>query len=198
MHEGLALAANIRRLVVACFVILVACLFAGCRSRAASYTAEVTVNRSALGQPPMSGKLYLRNGRMRVDWGVFAEVFDLKQRKGWRIHEHLRSYEELGSKDLSTYAPEMTNGSLCAHSQEPSQCKLIGTEVIEGRTAKMWDVYNPKGFHVYFWTDEQLEITLRMKLGDVTGYRVTSLRRNSVPDSMFDLPAGYSKTERTF
>ncbi len=143
----------------------------------------------------MSGRLYLKNGHIRADWGSVADVFDLKQRKGWRIVARLKMYEELGSKDLSTYAPEMTSGSLCPHTQVPSQCKLLGAEAIEGRSVKKWDVYNPKGFHVYFWTDEQLGVTVRMTMGDITTYEVKNLGQNSVSDSMFQLPSGYEKVE---
>jgi len=125
-------------------------------------------------------------------------VFDVQQRKGWRIFAASHAYQELGSKDLSTYAPEMENGSPCSHAQVPSGCKLVGKEVIEGRTAKKWDVYNPNGFHVCFWTDDALEITLRMAIGDAANYEVRNLSATSVPDSMFELPAGYERMDRRF
>lgn len=54
----------------------------------------------------------------------------------------------------------MKNGSLCP-AQVPSACKLVGHEELDGRMANKWDVWNPHGFHVYFWTDEKLGITLR-------------------------------------
>lgn len=171
------------------------CLIAGCRAQSPSYTAEVQINRTFVGLPPMSGELYLSSNRIRVDWGVFAEVFDLKERKGWRILSDSKKYQELASKDLSTYVPEMTNGSLCPHAQVPSQCKLLGTEVIEGRAVKKWDVYHPNGFHVYFWTDEKLGVTLRMVMGDTMAYQATNFHQSSVSYSMFELPVGYEKVE---
>ena len=146
----------------------------------------------------MSGKLYLRGKHLRVDWGKIADVFDVRQRKGLRIIPSADAYQELGDKDLSTYAPQMTNGSLCPHAEVPSACKLLGTEVIDGRIAKKWDVYNPKGFHVYYWTDQQLEITLRMNFADHTTYDVKNLRASPVVGSMFELPAGYQKMERPY
>jgi hypothetical protein len=57
----------------------------------------------------------------------------------------------------------MKNGSLCPHAQVPSACKLVGHQELDGRMANKWDVRNPHGFHVYFWTDEKLGITLRSK-----------------------------------
>jgi hypothetical protein len=182
------------------FTVSVAAVFliAGCRAQTKSFTADVTTDRAFAGLPPMSGKLYLTGNHIRVDWGLFADVFDLTERKGWRILSDSKAYQELGSKDLSTYAPEMTNGSLCPHAQVPSQCKLLGTEVVEGRAAKKWDVYNPNGFHVYFWTDEKLGVTLRMAMGDTTAYQLANFHQNSVSESMFQLPTGYQKVERPF
>ena len=92
----------------------------------------------------------------------------------------------------------MTSGSLCPHAQVPSACQLVGTETIDGRATKKWDVYNPKGFHVYYWTDEQLGITLRMDFAEETTYQVTHLHQDSVSESMFQLPSGYDKVERQF
>ena len=140
----------------------------------------------------------MRDGRLRADWGGFADVFELKQRKGWRVIAAAHSYQEVGSKDLSTYAPEMTNGSPCPHAQGPAACRLVGSEVIQGRTANKWDLYNPNGSHVYYWTDAALEITLRMQIGDAASYEVRNLREYSVPNSMFELPAGYEKRDRPF
>lgn len=172
-------------------------LFA-CRPKTTSFTAEVSSGMPSAGLQEMSGKVYLNTRHLRIDWGFFADVFDLKERKGWRISSSTRTYQELGSKDLSTFAPEMTNGSLCPHTQLPSQCKLVGTEMIEGRNSKKWDVYNPNGYHVYFWTDEELGITLRMAYDETTVYQVRGLRQEPVSETVFQLPDGYEKSDRPY
>lgn len=169
-----------------------------CRAKTSSYTADVTSGMPSGGLQEMSGKLYLDPGHLRIDWGFFADVFDLKERKGWRISSSTKTYQELGSKDLSTFAPEMTNGSLCPHTQLPSQCKLVGTEIIEGRNSKKWDVYNPNGYHVYFWTDVQLGVTLRMAFGETTVYQARGLRQEAVSETVFQLPDGYEKIDRPY
>ncbi len=173
-------------------------ILSGCRghgSGASSLTADIATGTTVRGVPSLSGKLYVKGNRLRADWGQMTDVFDLKRRKGWRILAGTKFYEELGSKDLSTYAPEMTDGSICPHAQVPSACELVGHEFIEGRPATKWDVYNPKGFHVYFWTDNALGVTLRMSMGDAAHYQATNLRNDTVPDSLFELPAGYEKAD---
>ncbi len=162
------------------------------------FTAEIFTTTQIPGAPKLSGKLYLRGKHLRLDWGQFADIFDVQQRKGWRIIDGAHAYQELNSKDLSTYAPEMVNGSLCSHAQVPSACKLLSMEKIGGRAVKKWDVYNPKGFHVYYWTDEALGITLRMDLGDAATYEVKNLTEHSVPDSMFAFPVGYTRMDKWF
>jgi hypothetical protein len=171
----------------------------GCNRNAAhasdSVTGDVTMDARAATGNRLTGKLYLSNGRLRIDWGVFADIFDLTKRTGWRIFDSSKTYTDLADKDLSTYAPEMTNGSLCPHVQVPFACKLLGKEKMNGRVADKWDVWNPRGFHVYYWTDDKLAITLRCEIGE-TIYEVKNLRNAPATDSVLELPAGYERTKR--
>jgi hypothetical protein len=100
-----------------------------------SFVADAVMNGGFPGSPNLSGEVYLSDGHLRVDWGLFADVFDLSQRKGWRIMPRTHTYEDLADKDLSTYAPEMTGGSICPHANLPSACKLVGKEEMNGRRA---------------------------------------------------------------
>ncbi|HSY90224.1 MAG TPA: hypothetical protein VK812_02570 [Candidatus Binatus sp.] len=163
------------------------------------FTADVATDPQIPGATRLTGKLYLSNSHLRIEWGLFTDVFDLNKRTGWRVITGTKTYWDLADKDLSTYAPEMTNGSLCPHAQVPSACKLAGQEDLEGRMANKWDLWNPKGFHVYFWTDKKLGITLLSEVGDathrVTTYQVKNLRGGTVADTMFELPAGYTRYE---
>jgi hypothetical protein len=159
-----------------------------------SFTANAAMSGGFPGSPRLTGKLYLSDGHLRVDWGTFVDVFDLRQRKGWRIlPDH--TYQDLADKDLSTYAPEMTNGSICPHANLPSACKLADKEEMNGRMANKWDVLNPRGFHIYFWTDEKLQIALRCDIGEPV-YNVTNFREEPVDRAVFELPAGYKRIER--
>jgi hypothetical protein len=176
------------------FVLALACNRTGADAKG-SFTADAVMDGGFPGSPRLTGKLYLSDHYLRIDWGPFADVFDLKQRKGWRIEPETHTYADLADKDLSTYAPEMTNGSICAHANLPSACKLVGKEELNGRMANKWDVLNPRGFHVYFWTGDKLEIALRCDIG-VPIYNVTNLRETAVDNAVFELPSGYKRVER--
>jgi hypothetical protein len=157
-----------------------------------SVMADVTTDASFADGSKLSGKLYLSNGRLRVDWGEFADVFDLTKRTGWRVMANPKVYRDLADKDLSTYAPQVTNGSVCPSAQVPSACKLAGKEKVNGRVTNKCDVWNPRGFHVYFWTDDTLLITVRCDIGE-TRYEVRNFRKATVSDALFELPAHYSR-----
>lgn len=160
-----------------------------------SFTADIMMDGGFPGSPRLTGKLYLSDRHLRVDWGDIADVFDLTQRKGWRIIPAMHVYQDLADKDLSTYAPEMTNGSICPHTNLPSDCKRMGKEEMNGRMTNKWDVLNPHNFHVYFWTDDKLEIALRCDIGNPV-YNVSNLREAAVDKSVFELPSDYKRAER--
>jgi hypothetical protein len=189
--------AAVRRIFV-CVPVLLLFATCGCNRKPVNpgdtFTADVTIDGRSIGSSELHGHLFLSKDHLLVDWGLFKEAFDLKKRTGWRAFASTKVYQELPEKGLSTYAPLMSNGSLCPNVQVPSACKLVGKEELDGRVADKWDVWNPKGFHVYYWTDERLAITLRCEIGK-TIYEVTHLREGTVSEALFDIPAGYQRVE---
>jgi hypothetical protein len=47
-----------------------------------SVTADVITHASVALGSKLTGKLYLSDGQLRIDWGEFADVFDLAKRTG--------------------------------------------------------------------------------------------------------------------
>src|SRR6476620_8955144 len=93
----------------------------------------------------------------------------------------------------------MVDGSMCPHAEYPPFCKLVTSEVVEGRATRKWDLYDPvKGFHVYYWIDEAQAVTLRIAIGDAATYEVSNVQVEAVPDSMFELPKGLTKVDEQF
>ena len=172
------------------FPVCLLALIVGCKDTKRSVAADIVLDFRSVDGSVQTGTIYVGKDRLRVDWGVFADVFDLNKRRGWRIIPQTKTYSDLFNKDLSTFAPEMTNGSLCPHATVPSRCKLSGVEQTDGRTVKRWALWDPRGYYVYYWTDEKLGITVRCKIGRAT-YEVKNLRDMIVPHEMFELPAGY-------
>ena len=143
-------------------------------------------------RPFMDGTLYMSKGRLRVELGPMVDVYIVEEKKGWRMFPELKQYSDIGQKQVSTYLPPMTDGSPCPASEHPSACKMVGKENVNGRSATKWKLINQHGEHIYLfylWTDDQLGIAIRWHIENVT-YDATGIREGTVPDSMFELPAG--------
>jgi hypothetical protein len=123
-----------------------------------------------------------------------ADVYIIEQKKGWRMFPEIKQYFDIEEKQVSTYLPHMTNGSPCPAAEIPSACKMVEKENIGGRSATKWEIVNQHGVHVYLWTDDKLEVAVRWHIENVT-YDLSGIHEGSFPDSMFELPAGYSKTD---
>lgn len=189
---------NLRLFAVAAIVL--AFLLNACRahnSAAKPFTADISMSSTVI--PGMTGRLYVSGNNIRLDWGKMVDVFDLKTRQGWRSFPDTKVYMLLGNRKLSTFAPEMVDGSMCPHATYPTSCKLVGNETVEGRAAKKWDLYDPvKGFHVYYWIDDAQSVTLRMEIGDTATYKVSNVHVGTVSNSMFELPKGFTKVDEQF
>jgi len=157
------------------------------------FTANVRIVTPSAGT--VNGKLYLSKRRLRVDLGPISEVFDANQGKGWRTLEDSKQYINIGWKDVSTYMPPMTNGSPCSRAEQPSACKMIGREMIDGRPTTKWELWNQHGDHFYLQTDDEAEIAVRWQVQNVT-YQATDVRAAAVPESLFDLPSDYTRISR--
>jgi len=179
--------------------VLPALLFSGCNKKSANSQPEFLANIHMVTpfvteRPTTDGKLYMSKGRLRVDLGSMVDVYIVEQKKGWRMFPELKQYFDIGEKQVSTYLPPMTDGSPCPASEHPSACKMVGKEIIEGRSATRWELVNQHGEHIYLWTDDKLGIAVRWHIENVT-YDATGIHEGTVADSMFEVPTGYAKTD---
>ena len=192
------LAGLMRKAILLLFVLPVL-LLAGCNKKSANSPPEFAADVHMLtpfvtDRPTMDGKLYMSKGRLRVELGPMTDVYIIEQKKGWRMFPDSKQYFDIGEKQVSTYLPHMTNGSPCPAAEHPSACKMVGKENIVGRSATKWELVNQHGVRIYLWTDDKLEVAVRWHIENVT-YDLTGIHEDAIPDSMFDLPPGYAKTD---
>jgi len=179
--------------------ILPAVLLAGCNKKSAQsqpqFAADIRmVTPFVTDRPNMDGKLYMSKGKLRVELGTMAFVYSVEQKRGWQMFPTSKQYFDIGEKQVSTFLPPMTNGSPCPASDHPSECKMVGKENIGGRSATKWELVNQHGVRVYLWTDDKLGVAVRWHIENVT-YDLTGIHEGAVPDSMFELPPEYAKTD---
>ena len=155
----------------------------GCNKKSADRVSDFVANVRVVTPfaGTMDGKLYLRNRHLRVDLGSMSDVYDGNQEKGWRILRDSKQYMNIDWKDVSTYMPEMTNGSPCSRSEQPSACKMVSKESINNRPATKWELLNQHDERVYLWTDDEAEIPVRWQIENVT-YEATDIHAAAVPD----------------
>jgi hypothetical protein len=180
-------------------LVLLAPLLPGCNGKSArskpGFAADIhIVAPFVTDRPNTDGKLYMSKGRLRVELGPMVDVYIIDQKKGWRMFSDSRQYFDIGERRVSTYLPRMTNGSPCPAAEFPSSCKLVGKENIEGRSATKWELVNQHSENIYLWTDDKLEVAVRWHIENVT-YDLTGIHEVFIPESMFELPPGYSKTD---
>jgi hypothetical protein len=177
-------------------LLFLAPVLGGCNRKSASsqpaLTGEIRVVTPFTQPSVQNGKLYMSKGRLRVDFGPTATVYIVSQKKGWQMFPALKQYLDIGEKQVSTYLPHLTNGSPCPNAEQPSGCKMVGKEKIEGRSATKWELVNQHGVRVYLWTDDELEVALRWQIENVT-YELSGIHEGEVADKMFELPFGYTK-----
>ena len=185
------------RKVILLFV-LAAIPLAGCNRKSAQSQPEFAADIRMVTPPningKMDGKLYMSKGRLRVELGPMAFVYIVEQKRGWQMFPASKQYFDIGEKQVSTFLPPMTNGSPCPASDHPLECKMVGKENIEGRSATKWELVNQHGVRVYLWTDDKLGIAVKWHIEDVT-YDLTGIHEGAVPANMFELPLNTPKNE---
>jgi hypothetical protein len=68
---------------------------------------------------------------------------------------------------------------------------MLAKENVDGRTATKWESMNQHGERVLLWTDDRLELALRLEIENVT-YELKNIHEAHLLDSMFELPADYT------
>ncbi len=75
-----------------------------------------------------------------------------------------------------------------------SNCKNLGTENVNGRTATKWQATNEKGQTGYFWLDPELHFIIKADSADGGKFSIENIKEGTQPASLFEPPAGYRVT----
>jgi hypothetical protein len=182
------------------FLLFLSLQVVGCRNSAtseAAFTGNIRMTTPFTQPSVHDGRLYLSNGRLRVELGALVLVYIVSKHSGWEMFPQLKQYIDIGEKQVSTYLPPLINGSPCPHSDRPAECRMLGKYTVGGRQATKWSAVNQHGEPVYLWTDDQLGIALRLEIENVM-YEVSSIHQTKVANSMFELPAGYTQAPESW
>ena len=73
---------------------------------------------------------------------------------------------------------------------EWSNCKNLGSERVNGRSATKWQATNGQGETGYFWLDPELHFPLKVESKD-SHMTLENIKEGTQPASLFEPPAGY-------
>ncbi len=76
-------------------------------------------------------------------------------------------------------------------STQLSNCKNLGTEHINGRTATKWQATNGEGQTGYFWLDPELHFIIKADSAEGGHMSLENIKEGTQPAKLFEPPAGY-------
>ncbi len=143
------------------------------------------------GEQKQSGKLYVKGNKYRIEMKSGSEYAIIRhdKNKSWVVIPEQKAYVEM------PFDPKKKPAIEEKHPSEVNR-KLLGTEVIDGRATKKYQVTtNEKGANESFYQWVATDIDFPVKTAAVNGSWSIEYQniKTSVPDELFEIPEGYEK-----
>ena len=142
------------------------------------------------GAQTMSGKMYVAKDKTRMEMAQGITITRLDKNVAWVLMPGQNMYMEMPiSADKVTASEEKMPGEI--------ERTLLGQETIDGKpTNKYRIVYNVAGQQstIYSWISPDLKFPLKTSAEDGSwGIEYRNISTAKQPDSLFEIPAGYTK-----
>lgn len=165
-------------------------------SLAAEFSADISENH---GGQTFAGKIYIRGDRMIRREGVRGgrntiSIYRMDKGTVWILMPETKTYMEVGNISADDKM-EMEKAA-----SDMADKKELGTETMNGFLCdKIQYVYRQKSMGVMTqWIAKDLNYPIKTEQTGARGFEMrselTNIRVQSLPDSLFELPPGYSKT----
>lgn len=155
-------------------------------SFAAEFSADFSVKTK--GEDEIVGKIFVKGSKIRqevVEEGE-TQVMIIRPDKSltWMVTPAEKSYMEIpyesDSQNIEPWSAEREKGA-----------KPLGEETINGHPAKKFEI-EEDGEKAIFWVSKKLSFPIKIEDSEsVMEYK--NIKEGSIPDSQFDVPAGYEK-----
>ena len=104
-----------------------------------------------------------------------------------------------GHKYLEKRAPEyLLDGETPCAKRPDITCKKIGAQTVNGRICDMWETTDKSGHSGSICMDQKLKFPVRVQNANGATVDYTNIKAEPQPASLFEIPAGYSKTINPF
>ncbi|MHB1135124.1 MAG: hypothetical protein ACYC4L_22355 [Chloroflexota bacterium] len=155
------------------------------------YSYEQVV--SAAGQAPVTVKVIVKDGKSRVETTAEGEPLVILSNPQTQS-AHVIFVDQKQAMQVPYQSPEeggtVTDPSVLVSDLQSSQ--PTGTETVDGQAADVYEVNDPQAGPYKVWVSRDRRLPLKfeaMEEGELTTVTFMNYRTESVPDSLFEVPA---------
>ncbi|MHC1724884.1 MAG: DUF4412 domain-containing protein [Syntrophobacteraceae bacterium] len=153
---------------------------------AVEFSAEMVVQPK--GDEPMTGKIYVKGDKVRQETTEEGEtqimIIRPDKKLTWMITPEEKAYMEMPYQSEDKTFEEWT-------AEKEKKAKFLGEETVSGLACRKYESLED-GEKTYFWIAKQFPFPIKVEDAEVT-MEYKNIKSGSVPDSLFELPAGYEK-----
>jgi outer membrane lipoprotein-sorting protein len=159
---------------------------------AAEFSAQMITRNPDLGET--QGKIYVKGDKIRQEFGPGEEahisILRPDKQVVWMVMPGQKMYMEMPLTAQAT-------GKMMQMPQDEAQTKLLGTEAVNGYAVDKYETVtknNGKSAKHYVWLAKKLGLPIKMTSPDHSfSMEYRNIKEGGVPDSLFEIPAGYQK-----
>ena len=159
---------------------------------AAEFSAQMIARNPDLGET--QGKIYIKGDKIRQEFGPGEEAHISILRPDiqvvWMVMPGQKMYMEM------PLTPQAT-GKMMQMPRDEARMKLLGTETVNGYATDKYETVardNGKSSQYYLWVAKKLGLPIKMTSPDDSfSMEYQNIKEGGVPDSLFEIPAGYQK-----
>jgi outer membrane lipoprotein-sorting protein len=159
---------------------------------AAEFSA--TMSTQGADTPGTQGKIYVKGNKMRLEFshGHEAHISIMQPDKQlvWMLMPAEKIYMEM------PMTPQ-TKGKMLELPKDKARTKLLGSETVNGYATDKYETVeqvNGQTSKHYMWVAKKLGIPIKMtSLDGAFSMEYQNIQEGGVPDTLFEVPAGYQK-----
>lgn len=193
---------------------LLALILAGCLAQAQDFSADVVNGKS---DSEGLKKVYSTKHKVRYEvegrnqpMGPSVVIVDETQNKWFVVMPERRMYLDSWPammkrplimqlwrvEDVDDACPQWKRvADQAGTNKNWGSCTKIGNETLNGRSVVKYEGVSAQGDKNYYWVDTKLHSVIKTSGGNGRGIELTNIKEGSQPDSLFEVPSGYSKVD---
>ncbi|MEN6437531.1 MAG: DUF4412 domain-containing protein [Syntrophobacter sp.] len=153
---------------------------------AVEFSADMVIQPK--GDEAMTGKIFVKGEKVRQETTEEGEtqimIIRPDKKVTWMLTPEEKTYMEMPYQSEDKTFEEWT-------AEKEKNAKLLGEETVSGLACKKYESIED-GETTLFWIAKQFPFPIKVEDAEVT-MEYKNIKEGSVPDTLFDLPAGYQK-----